>query len=132
LAGFTENDIEKLQDYVKFFSEKNYKLISQDNHSMLFSNEFIQFIIVKEHFGESNIFIKFLNENRTFGIGWISFIMYKNGQYEIEYKGNGIYYLLDFIKANFDKIIDINFCIKCMQEVEDFVKNELARKSSHS
>lgn len=105
--------------HVDFLYSKGYKLISQDAHGFIFTNWKIQFAVFYERRQEaSDITIKFIEENESFSVGWLSRIIDKNKNVDVQQKLENILYLLDFVEKNYQKIIDIFFCRKAMQEAE--------------
>ena len=69
----------QILEHANFLFMMGYKLINQDAHGFVFANNKFQFIIFYERRQDaSDITIRFMKENETFSIGWLSFIDDKN------------------------------------------------------
>lgn len=109
----------QILEHANFLFMMGYKLINQDAHGFVFANNKFQFIIFYERRQDaSDITIRFMKENETFSIGWLSFIDDKNKCVDIQQKLDNIVYLLEFIKQNYNQVTDISFCRTTMKEAE--------------
>lgn len=107
-----------------FLLKKGYCLNETDDLSIRYTNEYNRISISYNKFDNiSNISILFFNENELFDIGWIAFIqsdLKLNPRLHLE----NIKQLLTYTEQNYEKIININYCIESRKKVEKYLSNQ--------
>jgi len=116
INGLEQREILERTD---FLGEQGYHLTDRSLQGFSFSDGKICFnIFYERRVDASDVTVKFMRENENFSVGWLSRMMDGNKNVDIHNKLNNVLYLLDFIKNNFIKITDYNFCKKTMQDVK--------------
>lgn len=121
------NDYEKklILKNTEFLFKKGFIIIDEDSYCLIYSNGKVNFSIFYERYEEaSDISVKFIKENESFSVGWISRIMDKNKQVNYKQKMENIFYLLKFIEQNYNSVTNIHVCKRVMGEVEKLFRDD--------
>lgn len=117
-------DKELIEKNANFLLNKGYKICCEQENSIAYENSEHKFIIGYERMNNiSGIDLCFRNSKEVFSIGWIA-VVRSNIQSDPTQKLENILKLLEYIKDNYEKIIDLSYCLESMSLVEKFI-NEL-------
>lgn len=118
---FRDVEREQIEKSARFLEERGYKII-EDQYSIEYClNGICIRIVCPPNSDESEINIYFRDKNRVFDIGWIALVREDMQGYND--KMNNIVNLLNYIKANYSKIIDYKFCIESDELIEQYINS---------
>jgi len=119
-----ETDRDQLIQSAKFLFDKGFSLESSDEYSIRLRGEGIQFVLFYERYDEySDIYIDFLPENDLYSVGWIACIAEGTTNIDYSKKLENLLAILDFIKNNYDEVIDIDYCKNMRQKIDRFIED---------
>ncbi|MEG0315170.1 MAG: hypothetical protein RR646_07935 [Erysipelotrichaceae bacterium] len=114
-------DKETIAKKAEFLLNKGYNICCEQESSIAYENERNKFIIGYEKMNNiSGIDLCFKNSKEVFSIGWIA-VVRSNIQSDPYQKLENILKLLKYISDNYDKIVDLPYCLESMDLVEKIV-----------
>lgn len=124
MPKMSRDEQKQILDRAGFFKTKGYKLVSQDDYSIYFINDKIEFIIYYGRYDEDrDISIRFLDKNGIYSVGWLAFFSEGKKNDEELSKLQEILRSLEFIENNYDKAICYEEYEKTEKLIEEYVGN---------
>lgn len=113
----------ELTSKMKFLYDKGYTFDEDCEYGFSLRNKNIRVAVYSGRYTDApDILVRFLAENEIFQIGWMSFMMDKERNINTEDVLATLFYFLDFIEKNYEKIIDIEFCREKSEEIDTYIK----------
>lgn len=113
-------DREEIKQAAEFLVDMGYYL-KEDNYSVHYSLNNVRFSIVyPPDSAESDVYVRFIDKNLTFSVGWISLV--RDGIPGKTDKLDNVKELLKYVKEKYCCLVDDSFCVASDQLIERYIQ----------
>lgn len=117
-----------IMKHAQFLIDKKYEMTFDDN-SVTYSNKKISFIFCYERYSEgSNAYIKFMNKNKLYNIGWIAFVRCDIRD-TFENRLDYVLRMERYIKENYRDITNMRYCKESNKLIEKYIKEKTLKQN---
>lgn len=126
---FSVKEKQEIHQALQFLIQKGYRITDENGDRICVSNSIMQFSIANtRYYDPVSISMKFLKENYTVDIGLIQYTTCHKAGMKIENSMETAVGLLEFVKKNYEHLMDIDFCRK-EEDYEDAELNAIRIKT---
>lgn len=107
----------------EFLILKEYELTDERENSITFSDNQRKFVITYDKLDNvSSISYSMRNSKKIFSIGWFAFIR-ESIKTNMDNPLQNTLNLLQFINANYDQLLSLDYCIETERRVDDYLRD---------